>query len=486
MTLKRAFQVLLGLILGARGLSETIDPDLWWHLRTGELVWNSGIPTHDTLSLTRQGAPWIAHEWLADLLMWLVVDSAGLGVLNLLFAAAAAVAFLLVVACSPGRPYLAGTVAVAAAVAAASSLGARPQVLNLLFLAAFVATADRVRRGVLPPPRLLLLPALTVVWVNLHSGFLLGVAVLLAFAAGEAAEILLPARRPDDTPAPSRRRVAWFAATAAACLVAALANPYGWQMWAFAPTTLGSAVIQNNIVEWLSPDFHEPRYWAFAALLFTGVTAWAAAPGRPPWTDVLLFLGTAAAGLVSRRHIALFAVVAVPIVSRALVAHLGDSRLFRSLHAADPRPLPRAASLVNLTLVAVGAIAILASAVPRLAGIEARVAQQFPVAAVDYLEREGLAGGRIFNSYGWGGYLAWRGVRPFVDGRAEVYGDFLDEYLKTFRLTADWRRPLAGHRVDAVLVERNSSLAVLLVESGEWRVTHWDDLAVVLRRGGAG
>lgn len=484
MSIKRAFEVLLALILVARGLTATVDPDLWWHLRTGALVWESGIPAQDVFSHTRPGAPWVAHEWLADALMWLVASSVGLAALDVLFALIAALAFLLAYSCSPGRPYLAGAVTALASFSAASSLGARPQVVNLLFLAIFVLVLERVRSGKLALNGLLILPVLTVAWVNLHSGFLLGIAVLLACAAGEIAEhILTPgAVRSTGEPEADRGRIRWLLGTAIACFIAALANPYGWHMWGFAPSTLGSDLIQGNIVEWLSPDFHQPMYWPFAALLFVGTASWAVGPRRPSGLDVLLFLGTAAAGLVSRRHIALFAIVAIPVVARSLHENLRDRRLYAELHDRTPRAIPGVASVLNWMLVVVGVAGLLAWSEPKLAGKDAAIAAQFPVAAVDFVEREGLAAKPVFNAYGWGGYLIWRGIRPFVDGRAEVYGDFLGDYLTTFRLSENWREPLERFDVEYVLVERNSSLVTLLVASGDWRIAFDDPVAAVLVR----
>ena len=105
------------------------------------------------------------------------------------------------------------------------------------------------------------------------------------------------------------------------------------------------------------------------------------------------------------------------------------------------------------------------------------------MAAVSFLEREGLAARRGYNSFIWGGYLIWRGVPVFVDGRNEVYGDdFLSYYLKTFRLTAEWRQPLDEFNITYVLVERSNPLATLLAASGQWRETYADDVARVFTR----
>jgi hypothetical protein len=107
----------------------------------------------------------------------------------------------------------------------------------------------------------------------------------------------------------------------------------------------------------------------------------------------------------------------------------------------------------------------------------------YPISAVDYLEQSGLAEKRGYNSYNWGGYLIWRGVPVFVDGRADVYGDdFLFYYRRTFEIREDWREPLDAFAVDYVLMERDSALSVVLLDDAGWQEAYADDLARIFVR----
>jgi hypothetical protein len=109
--------------------------------------------------------------------------------------------------------------------------------------------------------------------------------------------------------------------------------------------------------------------------------------------------------------------------------------------------------------------------------------RRYPAAALAYLEKEGLGAARIYNSYNWGGYLAWRRIPVYIDGRADVYGDaFMNQYVRAFQVREDWRAPLDQYGVEVVLIERDGSLAVLLHESGEWARLYRDDLAAVFVR----
>jgi hypothetical protein len=350
----------------------------------------------------------------------------------------------------------------------------------VLLAAVFLYLVEGFRAGHVSRHMLFVLPFLTALWANLHGGYLLGVALLGVYAIGDGVDLLIGAANQDRT----RPRDVWVLfALAAACFAAALFNPNGWHLWTYAFDTLGSAIMQENIAEWRPPDLNDPTFWPFAILLGLGVVGWTTSHVRPRCTDLLLFLGTAAAGLTSRRHIALFAVLATPVIARSLRHTLGQTKVYALLSGeTPPAPLTRAKVRLNWTLLVAVVLATTLWLTVKLGKNEAAIAKTYPVAAVDFLEQQGLTATRGFNAYVWGGYLIWRGVPVFVDGRADVYGDFLSYYLKTFRLAEDWRDPLDELDVNYALVERKNSLCIVLGISDEWREVYADDVARVFVR----
>jgi hypothetical protein len=484
MTLPRVFALLLFAQLVNIGVRETLDPDMWWHLRTGELIVQHGIPRHDVFSFTvTDDRPWITHEWLSEVLMWSVFRAGGLPALSVVFAALSALSLWLVYRCSEGQPYLAGMIVLLAAGAAAPSVGVRPQVFSLVMVAAFTAVIEGVRNRRLDRRALVVLPILGVLWVNLHAGYLLGVALLATYVVGDSLERV---SNPQGDRVPGWADIRLMGVVAIGCFAAALVNPNGWSIWSYPFGTLGSAFMQQAIAEWRSPDFHTYLYWPFGALLSLGVLGWVLAPVRPVWADLLLFLGTAGAGLVSVRHIPLFALVATPIVARSFASIVRGTAAEKVLAGRrEPRPQSRLRTRLNTAILVLGLLLTLIAGARRLSKNDAAIAKAFPVAAVDFLEREGLARERGFNSYVWGGYLIWRRIPVFVDGRADVYGDeFLSNYVKTLHVTPEWRKALDQYDVRYVLVEPSSSLATLLAASGQWRAVYADDVAQVFTRAG--
>lgn len=475
---KRLFVALFAIALFTMAVRETLDPDMWWHLRTGEYILQNGIPAQDVFTFTVPQNAWVTHEWLSQLILWLVYLVGGLPGLILFFAALIALTYWLLYLACAGRPYLAAFIVLLSAITSAIVWGVRPQIFNLLLTAVFVLIVERVKDGQWRVQTLWWLPLLTLVWANLHSGYLLGVVLLGTYAVGEVAQRWLAT--PTERTLGKTAVTHLFAATFASFLAAAV-NPSGIELWIYPFLTLGSGPMQAYIQEWHSPDFHQTYFWPFAVMLALGVLGWVFEKERPTLTDLLLFLGTGAAGLLSARHIPLFAIVAAPILARSWLTVLPGSRLAGG-ESIQQSAKPIFAVLNWLLLVVAVGTAVIWS-VTKIGGNEAAIAARYPVAAVDYLAASGLDKARGYNSYNWGGYLIWRGVPVFVDGRADVYGDpFLLYYRRTFDVRPGWQEPLDEYDVDYVLMEAGSPLTAVLAASPDWTEVYADDLAQIFVR----
>ncbi|MCA9946363.1 MAG: hypothetical protein KC449_22925, partial [Anaerolineales bacterium] len=487
MNTKRLFVALFAIALFTMAVRETLDPDMWWHLRTGEYILQHGIPAQDVFTFTVPQHAWVTHEWLSQLIMWLVYLAGGLPGLILFFAALIALTFgLLYLACA-GRPYLPAFIVLFAAITSAIVWGARPQIFNLLLTAVFVLIIERVKDSKWRPRTLWWLPLLTLVWANLHSGYLLGVVLLGTYAVGDLAQRWLATKTERTL---GKTAVTHLFAVTFVSFLAAAVNPSGIELWVYPFLTLGSGAMQAYIQEWLSPDFHQTYFWPFAGMLALGVLGWIFSKNDrstltptlslkgegavlSPYegegqgggethapvtiTDLLLFLGTGAAGLLSARHIPLFAIVATPIIVRHWLAVLDldpTGLISRTANPQREKPLGSGLFVVLnwvILLVAVGTAVLYT--LTKIDNNQTAIAARYPVAAVDYLQETGLDEARGYNSYNWGGYLIWRGVPVFVDGRADVYGDpFLLRYRETFEVRATWQEPLDEYNVDYVLM----------------------------------
>ena len=478
---RRVFVIILGLGLFAMAARRVRDPDLWWHLRTGqEIVATHHVLHRDIFSYTRFGQPWIAHEWLSEVLLFLLFRAAGWTGLIVASALLISATFLLLYRQCRGQPYLSGLVVALGAVATIPSWGVRPQMLSLLLAAVFLGLlAKTEHRGPGQLRFLWWMPPLLLLWVNLHGGFLLGPVLIALTLAGWSLEAWLGLR----PWAEACVRLRQLGAVLVVCLLVVPLNPNGLQIYRYPFETLESRTMMQYIAEWASPNFHSPDFKPFLVVLLLTWAAVAISRKRLSGAQILLLSGTAYAGLSAGRHIPIFILVAVPIVAESL-AELAEQHQWLAPADDSHAPMGRPKLLVNLALLlAVSAfVAIRSSQVIQTQS--ASEAAFFPHAATEFLARQNPPG-PIFNNYDWGGYFIARlypQYRVFIDGRADLYGKLLDPFMDTARGQGNWQKILEQYRVRTVVLPPTVGLAGILRLDPNWTKEFEDRQAVVFVR----
>src|SRR5438552_8440407 len=476
-----------------------LEPDLWWHLANGRLILTTAsIPHVDVYSFSAAGQPWVMHEWLADLGMYGLYQLGGLPLLVAIAALAvtgAALCLYHLLRRTGLHPSAAVGLTLVGALAGSTAWGARPQLLNLLFTGVLLVGLARYRDRHL---RAWMLPPFIWLWANLHSGFLVGVIISLLFVAGEGLDAWLHRA----APMPLRRIRALGLAVAAATALA-LVNPFGIQTVLFPLGTLTSPLIQNNIQEWASPDFHSTAGLVLEVFLFLLLAGLATRRVTARTSEWLLAFALLYLGLGCQRNVPLFILGAAPLAGRCAQALLGlagglapvaqRSMIAAAFRWSPARPAGPGVALgaINLALLlAVGAGMLGYRALPNLqpANQAAAITAVLPVESTSVLERIGRPL-RIFNYYDYGGYLVWRlypgGGRVFIDGRVEVYGSrIFSEYLQVSYLAEGWPAVIARANPDAIVVPSAHPLVGLLQRDPGWRLMTRDGVATVFTRVG--
>jgi hypothetical protein len=475
LTTKHTFLAVLFIGLFAMTARNVVDPDVWWHLKTGEYIaQHKSVPHTDPfsytrVSYTRAGHPWVAHEWLAELGMYELELHAGFGSLIVLFAAITSIAFfLLYLRCGPAS-FLAGIATLFAAWATAPLWGVRPQILSLLLTSLWLLILERSQTR---PNLLWLTLPLTLLWVNLHAGFALGLVLSGLFLAGDFIERLAHGHNSFPTTTSHLPQ-----ATLILLLDLALVplNPNGLRMFSYPIETLRSTTMQNYIVEWASPNFHRPEYWPFLLILLAtfATLGWSPNPLRP--RDLILLLVALYASLISIRMIPLFVLIATPLIAK----RLGDWPRSRPYPRSNFRTWFNVAIMLAMTIFAI----IRVSQVIR----HQREAEtsEFPARAVAFLQQHPPAG-PIFNLYDWGGYLIWKlypNTPVFIDGRADLYGpDLFHDFADAYQFKNNWQQILQHWQIQTVVVPPNSALAVGLQSAPGWTVSYHDSQSIILTK----
>ena len=441
------------------------DGDTWSHLATGDwIIAHRVVPRVDPFSLWAPAAPpWTAHEWLSEILLALAFRLAGWSGVVILTGLAAGVA-VLVMGLRVARDLEGAALGLVTALGAGlwlPSLLARPHVLALPAMALWVVGLLRARdRGRAPPYGL---AALMILWSNLHGGFIFGLALIVPFAA----EAVFEARPGGRFPAAR----AW-AAFAGAAAAAALVNPYGFEALLF-PFRLMRVEHLSRISEWRPQDFGAmgPFEAALLALLGFALTR----PVTMPVLRAALVAGLAAMALQHARHAQLLGLIAPMLLAEPIARAIG---------------VPRPADWRSVARTALGASAAfaLSMGLVRLAA---------PLRPADSPAAPGLALGAVpadlrekpvLNDYAFGGYLIWSHVRPFIDGRADMYGgDMLGLYLRLVSGNpATLEAALRRFDIAWTIFAPGAAIVATLDREPGWRRIYADAHAVVHMRDGAG
>ena len=373
---------------------------------------HGAIPRVDPFSVPRSpGQPWTAHEWLAEVIMALAFRAGGWSGVALLTGAAAGAA-IAIAARRAARDLAGPALLVLAALSAlllAPSLLARPHILALPLARAMERRPARPR-ATPAARRRCCWRSLMALWANLHGGFAFGLALIAPFAL----EALLAA--PSGEKLATAREWGLFAA---ASLAAAMLTPFGVDGLIFPIRLLGLAHL-GEIGEWRPENFAHPGPMELALLVLIAFAL--IRPTTLPWLRAALVVGLIHMALQHGRHQTLLAILAPMLLAPAIAGALGALAL--------PRRRPRRRACPHEAILAVAAAALALIGV-RIALPIARV--DSPTAPISALRAvpAALREAPVLNGYAFGGYLIGAGVKPFIDGRADMYGDaFLDLYGK--------------------------------------------------------
>lgn len=402
----------------------TADPDVFWHLKVGGwIVRHGSVPKADIYSWSAAGRPWTCHEWLWEVIICLAYKR--LGVVGLwlpVFIAGAGAGLLVYGAVGKG-----GETFMRAAIAG----GAAPVMLVGWLLREVLAAA-----------------VVALLWANIHSSAVMFPFLLLAEALWR--NFIL------------REKTLPFWVASMLSGAATLINPHGTGLWIYAVKEgLLSHEYRMYIAEWMPYFFCSPElsasFFASAGIILAG-----AAQGRWRSVEFTRTCGFWVLALLSRIY------TPYAVLSAALLLGRLDFQ-FR----------PKVLKMTAAAVLVFGAVVLVARGVPE--NLDAMAAKgKYPVKAVDYLLSHGQ--GKLFNDYGFGGYLIWKGIPVYIDGRADLYR-YNNIFLSYVEAPQKWGGKLSQFirktGASAALVYRHGQFDRALEESSDWRRVYADDNAAV-------
>ena len=460
-----------------------IDYDYGWHVANGWHV-SDGLTLsgRDIYSWTATNL-WIAHEWATEAAMGFLHDKLGPSANSIAAAAIGCVAYVFVVVHLRARQVSLSATVMALPVmfaGAMRSVGVRPLMLELFFLAVLVSAIDAyLSRALGRRAALGLLLGGAVMWVNTHGSFLLLPAVL-----GITAVELFAGKDP--------RWRQFLAASVAAC-IASIANPWGIGIFQFATQSISSAPTLAYIDEWKRPRLDE---WLALPILIqvglaalgTGMTlrnrAYAVTkPGLPSTVGMLRVAAFGYLAFASGRHVMLFGIAAAPMIAAGVQPLSGwltrVLRLSRLNQTDSGRQIINAVVALSIVVMIARVSWLQISPSAQQRALESR----YPVKMLSSLRTRMSRSDRLFNEYSWGGFLILHNVLPvFIDGRSELYGDDqLRRYASIIHLENGWEKTLDSLGITKVLMPRSAPLTSALLRQS-WSPVASDSIGVLLEK----
>jgi hypothetical protein len=429
------------LIIGYKSL----DPDFGWHLTTGRLILEKGIPKTDPFSYTMPSFPFVDHEWLTNTLLAKAYPSIGyfgLAIIASLIASLAALvslwdfifetkkygkikSFLFII------PFLLGVGTLV------SFFGVRPQVESWLFLA--ILTRILTKDSVWKKWRFFV-PPLVLLWTNLHGSFAVSIVIIFIVT-------LLKSVR-------SKRALLDYIIIFAVSLLTTFINPYGPRLWGEVYMQLSDSTLRWRILEWMPPiSFFNLSFIALLTLSFMLVIRYR----RKIRLELLgLYAFFLMQGLMSSRHIPLWTIITLPILSETIFLLYSE---VKNVKYGEERFI----KLFKSVSIGILIIFTIQSLYSSLTGSSLSEEYFYPKKAVDYL-KSNLPKNEIFSYYGWGGYLIWKfpEKKVFIDGRMPSWrwnfqsdhesSYAMEEYMNVLSGEINYKDVFQKYNVDTVLL----------------------------------
>ena len=454
------------------------DGDFWWHLKTGEyIVQTHSIPKTDFFSFTNYGRPWVAHEWLSEAIFYVIYSKLGFNVLIIIFAALTALAFWIAFKRSESHPLIAGFATLLGVWSILPNIGVRPRVFTLLLSSVYLALLSRRNDRII-----WWLVPLMALWANLHGGFLIGLVLIGLTIVG----ILLDAWARNESLKlawPRTRTLRWVLTGSflAGCL-----NPHGIWIYKFPFDIFFSPVQQRLVEDWLSPNFHRGETMPLQLLILLTVAGLALSPKQVRPGELLLFLSTLYMTLKSQRHMAILALVSVPLMADYLqnwITARSNGKIFNPKNLSNLK-LSTTSRVFGL-IILLPLIVFVFRLKSTVLAVPIQLALGVPVKAVEYLEKNRIVGNTFTDPNIWGGYLIWKTPSNpvYIDGRIDMYGDeFAKEYMNLASGRTGWRETFDRYHVQIVVASPTSVIANEMKTVFDWQQVYSDEMAVVFTR----
>ena len=472
---EKALQNILILFVFISGIyffsSITADPDLWGHILFGKKILSSkAIPNVDIYSYTAYGKAWINHEWLSEILMYLIFNvfgSPGLLIVKTLIGILT-VTLLSIISFNRKTYSLSyGAVFVLSVFIMSPGFMVRPQLITFLCTALFLFVIHlylEKKENVLWS-----LPLIMIIWVNSHGGFIIGAGILPVITALEYVRCHLKKKGKSHI----RGLSIWMLATEVAMLV----NPYGYNLLLFIYRTLS---LPRSITEWGPVTLFDSTFIRFKIFSLCVILSFFINRHKNRYWEVGLIIVAMIFAFLYQRNTPILAILAAPFLAEKLSGIEDCLKMNKK-------------TLSWFSNVILGVFLLFITGYQLNVTFKRYIKSEFniivdpniyPVSAVRFLKQNNI-NGNILVPFDWGEYVIWKlfpNSRVSIDGRFRtVYPEnVITDHFNGARTQEAWNTLLDKYPSDIVLAKRNPfSQGMITTPSNEWLYVYSDNISII-------
>lgn len=461
--------------------------DFWWHVKVGEWICtNLTVPTTDVFSWygIEHSLNWTAHEWLSDVVYYLLLK--GVGELGIFLFSLGSALLMLCLIWKEVRLYARSNILLSSIYFLAMPLVlyiffyGRPHLFSFFFLffelkCLYKFVNDQNSKAIY------FIPLISCLWSNFHGGssnlsYLLCFVFLLVGLLPENIGRLYSTRW-------DKKSFLKLLAVSVASVLAILVNPIGLDLLLYPYVNMGDSLMLSLIAEWASPDAKDMlQLVLFFLPIFVTTIGFIIGEKKIRTIDVLMMLVFFFLFFRSIRFIMLWYIAAAFYAFRYMPRfELTRINKYVKIGAS-------ALAVVLFSVVSVYSV----SQIKQLYTEEKLISEVMTDEMIDFIKQDEPE--RLFNDYNFGEALIYNDIKVFFDARADIYAadhllangvslQSLNQYNSEAATPyVDVEQLILQYDFDAILIWKSRPLySYLLSHSDQYTCLYTDDSAAYFR-----
>lgn len=451
-------------------LKKIYDTDYFWHLKVGEFIFNNKrIPVNDIFSWygISHNLDWFSHEWLSEIFLYInykVFGHTG----NIVFVAMSVSLIILTLYITNvdnffRNIYFSFTWFIIFIVCIGSSAVPRPQIFNFLLMTISLYILNKYREE--DTELVWLLPVISILWVNLHGGSssLLLVLISITILSGLFNFTFFKIKA-EKLP---MYKIKCLIINLALSIGTAIINPKGIKMLIYPIMNMSDRLMLTTIDEWRCPDLKDipdlPIFLAIGVVIIIFIII----KEEIDLFDIIISIAFIYLTLKSVRFVALLVIAVTPIVLK-YVPKGKDTDIIKVL---------KYPFILIIIIMAIFNCNIIKSL--NKCSIDTKYLPSEK--SIEFIKKEKPA--RMLNSYTWGGYLIYKNIPVFIDGRADLYSkNIYPDYIHIDYIRNDFKSLLNKYEFDVIMYPKDSKLNLYLSDSKDFKLIYSDSITVIYTR----